>query len=297
MNQLSPPQIDATAPPVGFDIRRLGRFLLYTAIGTFSLAAVASIAVILFGDFGGTEGRILLSSFAIAAYSLVGLIATARYERSLFALAPLGLGSAGVGLVLTLILIWSGAEDDFFVRLTTSIMVITGALAHANLLLADPDRDDPAAPILAATLVLNAILTAMIVVPVLLNTLPDGGFYWKSVASVAVLLVLGTLVVPIVRKINDRDEQIFGEPGPLPTQLFSADTATLDIRYRGRAVHIRAESLGNDQAGFTAKCWMIGSPGRRPVAADPAIPPADDPQTALGLAVQAIIRAIDDGRL
>ena len=292
LNQVHPP-----AHPQRFDVRRVGRFLLYTAIVTFCLAAFASIGVILFGDFGGTEGRILLSSFSIAAFSLAGLIATARFGRQPAFLAPLGLGSAGIGLLLTLTLIWAGPNSDVLARVTVSVIIIAGALAHANLLLADPDDDDPAALILVGTLVLNAILTALIVFPILLDNEPDGGFYWKAVASIAVLLVLGTLVVPIVRKIDDRDIAGAIAPDPSFPIWLPSDNGALDMSYRGRMFRIRAESLGADRSGFTFQAWETNDPRQRPIIVSPELPTAADLHAALGSAVQVIARAIDEDQI
>ena len=298
MFDASPSQDKPAAALERFDSAQLGRILLYTAIVTFCLAALASIGVILFGEFGGTEGRILLSSFSIAAYSLAGLIATARFERNPRLLAPLGLGSAGLGLVLTLLLIWTDADSDFFLRLTLSVMVLAIAFAHANLLLPDPARVDPAAALLAGTLVVSAILTAMIVLPILFDGNPEGGFYWKVVAVLAVLLVLGTLIVPVVRKISDGGvPSVAASPIPATPVGFSADPDVLEVRYRGRAFQVDVEPVAGDRAGFTVRFWaasvtdpeqiILGFEGQAP----------SNRHTALGLGVEEIARAVDDGRL
>jgi hypothetical protein len=293
MNRPSPGQADVTEPPRQFDARRVGRFLLYIAIVTFCLAAFASIGVILFGEFGGTEGRILLSSFSIAAYSLAGLIATARFGRRPEFLAPVGLACAALGLVLTLALIWSETDSDWFWRTTLSVMIMTGATAHANLLLGSQERRDPATLVLKATLAVNALLTAMIVVPILSDSEPDDG-YWKIVAVLAVLLVLGTLVVPIVRKISDS-----GPPISVARSPFSpgAQDGRLELSYRGRVFVVAADSPAEELVGIRVQAWALDGQEERPILLAAESSTASDPYVALGNAVQAITRAVDDDQL
>ena len=272
----------------------VGRVLLYTAIVMFCLAALTSIVVILAGDFGGTEGRILLSGISIAAYSLAGLIATARFDRKPAWFAPVGLGAAGSGLVLMLISIWSEFDDGFLTRLTLSLMVVVIALAHANLLQADPKRYDPAVALLVPTLIASAILTTMIVWPILSGAELDSGLYWKSLAIIAVLLVLGTLVVPIARKIAGGGE-LRELPDAAPPAPFWLRTTgeTLEIYYRGRAFQVLAEQVDGDQPGFVAHTWSGTGERRRQVNLDFQPYDANDRHTALGMAVQDLTRAVD----
>jgi hypothetical protein len=273
----------------GFDPRKTGRILLWTAIVTFCGAALASIIVILSGGFGDTEAKILLSSFSIAAYSLAGLIATARFGRRPLFLAPAGLGSAALGLVLTLALIWTEAGNDALWRIALSVMVIAGAIAHANLLLGNQERKDPAALVLKATFAVSALLTALIVVPILAAGEPGGG-YWKLVAVLAVLLVLGTLVVPIVRKMSDTGNV----PVALTPPAAPAAAGQLEIRYQGRQFRITADTDGGSAPNI--RVWAIDGPEARPILFDQDAAAADT-HAALAHAVQQITRAVDTGTL
>jgi hypothetical protein len=276
--------------PLGFDPGKTGRVLLYVAIITFCGAAVASIIVILSGGFGDTEAKILLSSFSIAAYSLAGLIATARFGRRPAFLAPLGLGGAALGLALTFALIWTEADSETLWRVTLSVMVITGAVAHANLLLGSQARRDPAALLLKATLAVSALLTALIVIPILAGSEPDGG-YWKLIAVLAVLLVLGTLVVPIVRKMSDAG----AEPmAPAPPFALSDGAGDLELRYQGRQFRIAVDT--NGAAGPIARAWAIAGPEQHPILFDQDST-ATDAHAAMANAVRQITRAVDTGRL
>jgi hypothetical protein len=279
----------------GFDPHATGRILLSVAIITFCGAALASIIVILSGGFGDTEARILLSSFSIAAYSLAGLIATARFGRRPRLLAPVGLGSAAFGLALTLALIWTEAENDALWRVTLSVMIITGAIAHANLLLGNRERTDPAALVLKGTLAVSALLTALIVIPILAAGDPGGG-YGKLVAVLGVLLVLGTLVVPIVRKMSDgggEGTESAASTAAAMLRPVSRD-GTLEVRYRGRVFLVEQES--GDGAGLGVRAWVVDGPESHAMPLGEELA-ASDSYSAVGRAVQQIMRSVDTDRL
>jgi hypothetical protein len=290
------PRSEARAIKIKRFEQAAARVLLRTAIGMFCLAALASIVVIVAGEFGSTEGRILLSALSIAAYSLAGLVATARFGRKPVWVPALGLGAAGIGLALMLITIWSGFEGDLLARFTISVMVVVIALAHANLLLPIPGREDPALRILLPTILVSAILTVMIVWPVLFDRDIDSSLYWKFLAVVAILLVLGTLVVPIVRKINAADTTY--EPEPIVANPFWLRTLdeTLEVFYRGHAFEISAEPTSGDQQEFMVRAWTRDGKGKRQLSLGSSVPAGDDRHVVLGAAVQEITRSVDAQR-
>jgi hypothetical protein len=113
-----------------------------------------------------------------------------------------------------------------------------------------------------ATLVVSALLTALIVIPILAGSEPDGG-YWKLIAVLAVLLVLGTLVVPIVRKMSDAG----AEPmAPAPPFALSDGAGDLELRYQGRQFRIAVDT--NGAAGPIARAWAIAGPEQHPILFD-----------------------------
>jgi hypothetical protein len=197
--------------------------------------------------------------------------------------------------MLTLYLIWTDAESDDLIRVTVAMTVITGALAHANLLLGSRKRaDDPASAILTATLVVSAILTSMIVIALLANADPDNGF-WKLVAVLAVLLVLGTLVVPITRKIKDVGTLGYSEAAYSAPALLASSKA-MEVRYQGRTIHVEV-TAAEEQSGFRPHAWIVSGQDRRPLPLNGETSLATDAPTALAHAVRELARAVDSGQI
>src|SRR5688572_20751318 len=182
--------------------RLLARALLLMAIAALSLAALAAIVILLFGSFGETEGKILLTVLAIAGYSLTGLAATTALGRAPLWLGPTGLGVSAVGFVLAVSLIWTTPEGSLLGRLMGTFFVLAVAIAHAALLLLLTRHVGEKSVLIArrATLVASSVLSVMIIVPMLSAWEPAAG-YFRLLGAVAVLAVLGTLLVPILWKL------------------------------------------------------------------------------------------------
>src|SRR4051812_39583356 len=102
-----------SAEPEPGQRRSLTRAFLLLTIVALSSAALVAIGILLFGGFGDTAGKILLTVTAIAGYSLLALAATTALEREPGWLGPNGLGVSGAGFLLTLWLIWSDAGAEY----------------------------------------------------------------------------------------------------------------------------------------------------------------------------------------
>ncbi len=83
------------------------KLFLYLLIASVSASAVIGIAVILFGDFGDFETRVLLTALTVSATSVLGLACGAYIELRNARLIPtVGIISAAVSAALWIVLIW-----------------------------------------------------------------------------------------------------------------------------------------------------------------------------------------------
>jgi len=112
------------------------RLLLSTVAGVLTLTALLAIAILLFGSFGETEGRILGTTIFLALFGLISLpgailLDQKRHRRLaalLFALSVAGFALATAG-------IWIGDPPEAFGKLTVTVIAFglaaaqTGALA------------------------------------------------------------------------------------------------------------------------------------------------------------------------
>lgn len=106
------------------------RLVLLVVAGLLSGAATLAIGILLFGDFGSTEGRILASIAVVAGYGLLTLPAAAlRDQRRLLVLATGIVALAIVGAALGIAAIWwqDGPPDV----LGKTVGTVTGCLVAA----------------------------------------------------------------------------------------------------------------------------------------------------------------------
>ena len=255
------------------------------------VAAVSIGVILLGGDLEGAEWKVVLSAIAVAVFSLAGLAAIAAFGREPRWMGPAGLALAGLGLVVWEAYVWFGGPDsDFMLRAAVVAALLSASVTHANLLLADPDRDDPAAGLLAATLVVNGGLTGVLVVGILIDSFLGSEIFPKVFGVLAVLLGLGTLVVPVMRRI--RADGAESAAAGYETFTSAQGAGWLELSYRGQTVLFEVEHDEGDSAEPTIRAWTVAEGQERPLPLDND-ESADDVHAAIGRAVQRITQAID----
>ncbi len=179
---------------------------IYGIIVSFSLAAVVGIIALLSGDFGETQGRIVLTTLLLGATSITALCHLAIADRAMRIVGFVGLAASTVTLVTGLVLIWRdwnapGFDEWFKVFATAGIIAVS--FAHANLLLLLAGRRRAVIRIgLMITLAMIATVAIMLILPILTNgDIPGPGneeWYTRVFGVVGILDVLGTVVVPVL---------------------------------------------------------------------------------------------------
>lgn len=114
----------------------LKRYFLYSLIVSVAASAVIGIVVILIGNFGEFETKVLLTTTTITVTSILGLACGAFLETGRGQMLPLtGIGLAGVSAVMWIVLIWQGTiQNDVFVKSLMSATLLAAACAHISLL-------------------------------------------------------------------------------------------------------------------------------------------------------------------
>lgn len=198
--------------PTAADARRDARIgaarkgAIYGIIVSFSLAAVVGIIALLSGDFGETQGRIVLTTLLLGATSITALCHLAVADRAMRIVGFVGLAASTVTLATGLVLIWRdwdslGFEDWLKIFATAGIIAVS--FAHANLLLLLAGRRRAVIRIgLMITLAMIAIVAIMLIVPIVSEgDIPGSAheeWYWRLFGVVGILDVLGTVVVPVL---------------------------------------------------------------------------------------------------
>jgi hypothetical protein len=179
---------------------------IYGIIVSFSLAAIVGIIALLSGDFGETQGRIVLTTLLLGATSITALCHLAIADRAMRMVGFVGLAASTIALVSGLVLIWRdwdapGFDQWFKAFLTAGVIAVS--FAHANLLLLLAGRRRMVIRVgLMATLAMIAAVAIMIILPIVSEgQIPGAGneeTYWRFFGVVGILDVLGTVVVPVL---------------------------------------------------------------------------------------------------
>ena len=121
----------------------LRRTFLYLLIGSVAVSALIGIAVILIGNFGEFETKVLLTTLTITATSILGLACGAYLETGRGRVLPLvGISLALASAVMWIVLVWAGTiHSDWFANSLMSATLIAASCSHISLLsLARLDR-------------------------------------------------------------------------------------------------------------------------------------------------------------
>jgi hypothetical protein len=151
------------------------------------------------------EWQIPTTTFATSVYSFLALGSAALLDRRPG--SPLGRGGVATSLVagfLALLLIWFESVDDneAVLKLWGIATVAAVVASHVALLLARARDDDGSA--VSTTLMLTVATSSLLGTLVALAIVGewDDGDWWRALGSLAVLDLLGTALVPILRKLQ-----------------------------------------------------------------------------------------------
>ena len=230
---------------------------IYGIIVSFSLAAIVGIIALLSGDFGETQGRIILMTLLLGATSITALCHLAIADRAMRIVGFVGLAASAVTLITGLVLIWrdwdSPGFDQWFKAFATA-GILAVSFAHANLLLLLAGRRRPVIRYgLMITLVMIASVAIMVILPILSEgDIPGIGneeWYWRLFGVVGILDVLGTVVVPVMA-IFVRDAPaiavVDGADAPAERPVPAGHLALTLPAELSRAVELRAAADGVD---------------------------------------------------
>ena len=194
----------ATTAPVRRAIVRL-------TIGSFSLAALLGIIALLGGDFGETQGRVLLTTVLVGVVSIAVLcyLVTAGRRSQ-----PVGISGGVVVLVpfaTALLMIWGDVQhgpSEGLLRTFGVGSVVAATLAQACLLLEMAERSRPGVRrLLVGTLALAAVLAGM-GSALITGYNPSGDGFYRLLGVVAILDVLGSVVAAALLKFGAGSAQV-----------------------------------------------------------------------------------------
>lgn len=204
------------------------RTLLLGVAAAMTSAAALAIGILLFGDFGGTEGRVLLTTVLLAVHGALAVPAAVLWDqRRLPGLALACAVVVAVAAVLNIIGVWWSSDSQTFGKVLGTAMIL-------------------AVPTVATTALATRPRHRLFFPSVGLMYLSAGlatGAIWSETAREGYLRVLGTAVVlavllvalqPLLLRLR-RDEV------ERPLRLVDDTGTTVDVL-------VRADSLADAAA-------------------------------------------------
>lgn len=160
---------------------RTGRRVLLLVVAALMCGAAAlAIGILLLGDFGGTEGRVLATTFLLAVHGAIAVpAAVLRDQRRLPALAALVAALTTLSASLSTVTVWwNGAGDTFGKTLATVVIFLVVSVVTAALAMRPRHR------LFFPSVALASLIAAMSTVAL-----------WAEVEQSLFLRLLGALIV------------------------------------------------------------------------------------------------------
>jgi hypothetical protein len=156
------------------------RALLLVVAALMCAAAALAIGILLFGDFGDTEGRILTTTFLLAVHGALAVPAAILWDqRRLPGLAALVAVLVALAATLSTVAVWSEDAGDQFGKTLGTVMVFLVVTVVTATLAARP-RHRLFFPSVALAFVVAAMATVAI---------------WAEIERSGFLRLLGALIV------------------------------------------------------------------------------------------------------
>ncbi|MBX3292181.1 MAG: hypothetical protein KF881_04710 [Acidobacteria bacterium] len=187
----------------------LRRFFLYLLIGSVTVSAVIGIAVILIGNFGELESKILLTTMTITATSILGLACGAYLETGRGRVMPLaGIALSVVSAAMWMIVIWSWQEtNDTFVKALMSATLLAASCSHLSLLsLARLDKRFAWSLIAAHAAVWS--LSAIVLYLIWLTPPEPSELIARILGVLGIIIASLTVVTPVFHKLSTHEPDL-----------------------------------------------------------------------------------------
>ena len=183
---------------IGFNLKKT---FLITMIVALCLSALSGIIIFLTGEFGRTEGRILLTTLSVAGYSLAGLACSALYDKNRGVEALAGMVTSIIGFLYSVGIIWEiiNWSWDSSWKFLLTLIIFSVAFAHACLMLLIESSHRVVQIAVIGTLI--SIIALALLLMVLIWGENFNEFLIRLIGVVAICDALGTICSPILNKV------------------------------------------------------------------------------------------------
>jgi hypothetical protein len=179
------------------------RAFLYLLIVSVALSALIGIAVLIFGNFGEFETKVLLTTLTVTVTSILGLACGAYLETGKGRIIPLaGIVVASISCVMWIYLVWHGTvHEDFYAQILMSLTLFSATCAHICLLsLANLDKRFIWSRY--AFIAADSVLTAYLLFLIWNDKWIDNDITPRVIGVLSIIVAALTLITPIFHKLS-----------------------------------------------------------------------------------------------
>jgi hypothetical protein len=187
----------------------LKKIFLYSLIVSVALSAVIGIGVMLFGDFGEFESRILLTTLTITVTSILGLACGACVEAGKGRIIPIaGIIFAIISAVLWIVMLWSGSQaSEIYPHAVMSATLLGFACSHISLLsLANLDKRFAWSRIAVHVFVWS--LTGLTLWVIWGHVDPSKTMLARIMGVLSIVIGALTIVTPVFHRLSSGDDDL-----------------------------------------------------------------------------------------
>jgi hypothetical protein len=207
------------------------RAFLYLLIGSVALSAVIGIAVLIFGNFGEFEVKVLLTTITVTVTSILGLACGAYLETGRGRIIPLaGIVVASASCVMWIYLVWHGTvHEDFYAQILMSLTLFSATCAHISLLsLANLDKRFLWSRY--AFIAADTMLTAYLLFLIWNDKWIDTDTTPRVIGVLSIVVAALTLVTPVFHKLSSAAATLSVEDIDVEIQSLRTRIAELEAK-------------------------------------------------------------------
>lgn len=181
------------------------KIALKALIFTFIISAVLGISIIFLDLWNDITGKILLSTIIIFGFSIPGLSCSTNYEKAKDKIfSTIGILTCIISCIYLLLLTWEFLDfdsfDDLNWKFILSGILLSSSFGHISLLLSIDSKEKIVNYFKNGTIILSVIIDILLLLMIFLKIEIE----WKLLAMIAILIVLGTIVSPLLKKLNNK---------------------------------------------------------------------------------------------
>lgn len=179
------------------------RIFLYTLIGSVAISALIGIGVILFGNFGEFEVRVLMTTLTVTVTSILGLACGAYIETGRGRTLPIvGIFLSIVSAIMLFFVIWDILDDsEVFIKSVVTTSLLAAACSHLSLLsIARLDKRFAWSRI--AAFICVGLLSAILLFILWFEPESTSDVISRVIGVLSILIAAVTVITPVFHKLS-----------------------------------------------------------------------------------------------